>query len=60
MPPETVFVLPRPKDVTGRLICGLTCSGLSFRARPTEATYLANTCVSTPSLCNANFGPKLA
>ena len=33
---------------------------LSFRARPTEATYPANTCVSTPSLCNANFGPKLA
>jgi hypothetical protein len=33
---------------------------LSFRARPTEVTYPANTCVSTPSLCNANFGPKLA
>jgi hypothetical protein len=33
---------------------------LSFRTRPTEVTYPANTCVSTPSLCNANFGPKLA
>jgi hypothetical protein len=29
---------------------------VSFRARPTEATDLANTWVSTPSLCNANFG----
>jgi hypothetical protein len=28
---------------------------LSFRGRVSEATHPANTCVSTPSLCNANF-----
>jgi hypothetical protein len=28
---------------------------LYFRSRVIEATYPANTCVSTPSLCNANF-----
>jgi hypothetical protein len=28
---------------------------LRIRGQVTEATYPGNTCVSTPSLCNANF-----
>jgi hypothetical protein len=56
MPPKTLFVSPRPKDVTAEADMWADVQRLSFRARAIEATYPANTYVSTPSLCNANFG----
>jgi hypothetical protein len=33
---------------------------LAVRAAATEVTNRPNTCVSTLSLCNANFGPEVS
>ena len=33
---------------------------LAFRDATTETTNRPNLCISTLSLCNANFGPRLA
>jgi hypothetical protein len=47
--------LAAPKRRSGAAVKWTDLQRLSFRSRVTEATLPANTCVSTPSLCNANF-----
>jgi hypothetical protein len=56
MPPKTLFVSPRPKDVTAEADMWADVQRLSFRARAIESTNQPKPWVSTPSLCNANFG----
>jgi hypothetical protein len=47
--------LAAPKRLSGAAVRWADVQRLSFRSRASEATRPANTCVSTPSLCNANF-----
>lgn len=47
--------LAAPKKRSGAAVRWTDLQRFSFRSRVSEATHPANTCVSTPSLCNANF-----
>jgi hypothetical protein len=43
------------KSRSGAAVRWTDVQRFNFRRRLSEATHPANTCVSTPSLCNANF-----
>jgi hypothetical protein len=52
---ERPISLATPKRRSGAAVRGTDVQRFSFRSRLSEATHPANTCVSTPGLCNANF-----
>ena len=52
---ERPISLAAPKKRSGTAVRWTDVQRLSFRSPASEATHPANTCVSTPSLCNANF-----
>jgi hypothetical protein len=52
---ERPISLAAPKRRSGAPVRWTDVQRFSFRSHVSEATHPANTCVSTPSLCNANF-----
>lgn len=47
--------LAAPKRRSGVAVRWTDLQRFNFRSRVSEAAHPANTCVSTPGLCNANF-----